>query len=334
MRAGLSKILVTGGAGFIGSAFVRQAIARKQKIAVLDALTYAGDRKRLASVKGQYAFYRVNIVHAKALDELIKKVKPTIIVHFAAETHVDRSILDAKPFIETNITGTQNLIQSALNHKIKRFIHISTDEVYGESKTGRFKEDAPLAARNPYSASKAAGELLINAAIETHHLPAIIIRPSNNYGPWQYPEKFIPVILAKALNNEKIPVYGRGKQIREWLFVEDCAKAIHLIVKKGKVGSIYNIGTQFECTNIATAHSVLRALKKPKTLIKYVKDRPGHDFRYSVNYNKLKQLGWSPKISFKNGLQSTIEWYSNNENWVDAKRKRLKTYLKKLMIFR
>ena len=322
------KILITGGAGFIGSEFVRQAVKKGQKIVVIDKLTYSGDLERLKEIKGKYTFYKTDICQKAKLEAVIKKEKPDQIVHFAAETHVDRSIQDPLPFIQTNITGTQNLIDLSLKYKVKKFVHISTDEVYGESQKGRFPETAALKPKNPYSATKAAAELMVRAAIKTHHFPAIIIRPANNYGPWQYPEKLIPVIILKALKNRKVPVYGKGKQIREWLHVADCAEGIHLIVKKGKIGEAYNVGTYFERENLVTVKTILKLLKKPASLIEFVADRPGHDFRYSVSYAKIKQLGWSPKITFATGIKQTVQWYLSHLNWMEGKLHLLESYWK------
>ncbi len=257
MRSKLSKILITGGAGFIGSAFVRKAVEHGLKVTVVDKITYAGDLRRLDSVKGKFTFYKTDICHPQKIAAIIKKERPDAIVHFAAETHVDRSIFDPKPFIETNIKGTLNLITLALKYRVKRFIHISTDEVYGEISKGTFTEQSPLKANNPYSASKAAADLLVQSFIRTHLLPAIIVRPCNNYGPWQYPEKFIPVVLFKALKNQSIPVYGKGQNIREWLFVEDGADAILTILRKGAVGEIYNVSSGEERKNIETVRSIL-----------------------------------------------------------------------------
>ena len=320
--------MITGGAGFIGSEFVRQAVKKGQKIVVIDTLTYAGDLERLKGVKGKYTFYKADICQKAKLEAVIKKEKPHKIVHFAAETHVDRSIQDALPFIRTNVTGTQHLIDLSRKYKVKKFVHISTDEVYGESQKGRFPETAALKPKNPYSATKAAAELLVRAAIKTHHFPAIIIRPANNYGPWQYPEKLIPVIILKALKNRKVPVYGKGKQIREWLHVTDCAEGIHLIVKKGKIGEAYNVGTYFERENLVTVKTILKLLKKPASLIEFVADRPGHDFRYSVSCAKIKKLGWSPKITFTTGIKQTVQWYLSHLNWMEGKLHLLESYWK------
>ncbi|MCA9408401.1 MAG: dTDP-glucose 4,6-dehydratase [Candidatus Omnitrophica bacterium] len=324
------KILVTGGAGFIGSEFVRQAVHKNYKVVVVDSITYAGDLSRLNDVKKHIKFYKADIGNARVMENIIKKEKPQTIIHFAAETHVDRSIQDAAPFIDANVIGTQNLVDLARKYNIKKFVHISTDEVYGESQRGRFKESAPIKPKNPYSATKAAAEFVVRAAIHTYNFPALVIRPANNYGPWQYPEKFIPVILLKALKGQKIPVYGKGEQIREWLFVADCADAIHVILKKGKLGETYNIGSYFEKKNLITAKSILKLLNKPQNQIQFVKDRPGHDFRYSVDCTKLRNLGWRPKHNFAKGIGITIDWYMNNLNWLESKKKDLEAHYKKV----
>lgn len=323
------KILLTGGAGFIGSEFVRQ-YASAYKIVVVDKLTYAGDVKRLEEVKKKIIFYKADIAHFQSLKNIFKKERPAAVIHFAAETHVDRSIIDNNPFILSNIIGTQNLVNLAILHKVKKFLHISTDEVYGPSKKGRFKENDPLKPNNPYAATKASAEHLVRASQKTFQLPAIIVRPSNNYGYWQYPEKFVPVIILKALRNQRIPVYGRGEQIREWLHVSDCAAGIQQILTRGKVGEIYNIGSSFERSNITTARTILRYLNKPESLIQFVKDRPGHDFRYSVSCAPLMKLGWRPEVDFPSGMKLTIEWYKNNQPWLVKKSQFLKNYWKKV----
>ena len=326
-----SKLLVTGGAGFIGSEFVRQ-YADQYKIVVVDKLTYAGDRQRLKEVLPQIEFIKADIANVKRLREIFKRVKPAAIIHFAAETHVDRSIQDNHPFIQSNVIGTQNLVDLSREFKVKRFIHISTDEVYGDStsKHSRFKETAPLKPNNPYSATKAAAEFIIRSAVRTYQFPAITIRPANNYGPWQYPEKFVPVIILKTLKNQKIPVYGRGLQIREWLHVSDCARAIDLIFKKGKLGETYNIGSYFERNNITTAKTILQYMERPMSMIKFVKDRPGHDFRYSVDCSKLRKLGWRPQKRFEGGVKETIQWYIEHVLWLEKKMEFLQKYWKKV----
>jgi dTDP-glucose 4,6-dehydratase len=324
MRSRIHKILITGGAGFIASEFIRQNINKKYRIIVVDKLTYAGDMERLKSVKGKIVFYKTDIGDFSKLKKIFVHEKPTQVIHFAAETHVDRSIHEANPFIITNIIGTQNLIECSRLIGVEKFVHISTDEVYGESNSGKFHENLPLKPNNPYSATKASAELLLKAARRTYNFPVVIVRPSNNYGPWQYPEKFIPVIFFKALNNQKVPVYGQGKQIREWLYVGDCAQAIELIRNKGKIGEIYNIGSYFEMSNLKTAQMILTALKKPLNLIQFVQDRPGHDFRYSVDCSKLHRLGWRPKVNFETGIKRTLKWYTLKKPWAEKKLKSLR----------
>jgi dTDP-glucose 4,6-dehydratase len=264
------------------------------------------------------------------LETLLRNEKPRTIVHFAAETHVDRSIQDARPFIETNIIGTQNLVDLARQYNVEKFLYISTDEVYGESRSGRFHEGLPLRPGNPYAATKAAAEFLARAAVRTHRFPAVIIRPANNYGHWQYPEKFVPVIILKAMHNQKVPVYGEGRQIREWLHVSDCAQGIFTVLEKGAIGEIYNIGSYFEQPNIETARTILRYLGKSADLIEFVEDRPGHDFRYSVDCAKIRRLGWRPATSFRDGMRQTVEWYREHSPWVETKAEFLKSYWKKV----
>ncbi len=339
MRPGISKILVTGGAGFIGSAFVRlllrrdclrwssEMVARKRlsltynyKVTVLDKLTYAGDLARLEAVKGKYKFYKADICDKKKVEQIFKKEKPDIIVHFAAATHVDRSIQNATPFIRTNVSGTQVLLDISRKYKIKKFLHISTDEVYGEIKKGSFTEDSPLKPNSPYAASKAAADLLVKSYIRTYNFPAIIVRPCNNYGPWQYPEKLIPVVISKALKNKKVPIYAEGLNVREWLYVDDCVAAIVKIAEKGRIGESYNIGSGSQRKNISVVSEILDCLGKPHRLIKFVRDRPGHDIRYSLNCSKVKnELGWKPKIGFNKGIKNTVEWYKNNIAWLENK---------------
>ena len=341
MRKRLHKILVTGGAGFIGSEFVRQlvrdcprsmakglspqeAISKDTKgtvpkLIVVDKLTYAGDLERLKEVSGKYKFYRADISDKKRMDAIFKKERPDIIVHFAAHTHVDRSIIDATPFIETNVKGTQVLLDASRKYKIRKFLHISSDEVYGEIRRGRFNEDSPLMPNSPYAASKAAADLLIKSYIRTYGFPAVIIRPCNNYGPWQYPEKLIPVIIYNALRNKNIPVYAKGLNMREWLYAEDCARAILLLLERAKTGEIYNVGSSHEEKNIYIAKKLLDCLAKPYKLIKFVKDRPGHDWRYALDSLKIRKLGWTPKISFSCGIEKTVAWNVKNRGWLKDK---------------
>jgi len=329
MRRSIRKILVTGGAGFIGSEFVRQAVKKNYNLVIVDKLTYSGDLARIKDVVKKIKFYKADICDRPKLNSIFKKELPDTVIHFAAETHVDRSIQDAGPFIKTNVIGTQNLIDLARAFKIKKFIHISTDEIYGESRTGYFKESDPVKAKNPYSSTKASGELLIQAAMHTYQFPAIVIRPANNYGPWQYPEKLIPVIILKASNNKRVPVYGKGAQIREWLHVSDCARGIDTILRKGRIGEVYNIGSYYEQTNLKTVKMILKSLGKSEELIEFIKDRPGHDFRYSVDCAKLRKLGWKARIDFPPGLRQTIKWYDSHQSWLINKRNFLEAYWKK-----
>lgn len=317
MRAGIHKILVTGGAGFIGSSFVRKALDRGYDIVVCDKLTYAGDLLRLKSVKERYKFYQVDVCDAGPVRKIFEQEKPMAVVNFAAETHVDRSILDSGAFIQTNIIGTHVLLDAAKEYSINKFIHISSDEVYGDIKQGRFTEDSPLKPNSPYAASKAAADLLIRSYIRTHHFPAIIVRPCNNYGPWQYPEKLIPLSLLKILRNERVPIYGNGRNIREWLFVDDCAEGVLQILEKAKAGEVYNLGSYDRRENIETVKIILKILKKNNDLIEFIRDRPGHDIRYSLSSEKIFQdLNWHPKINFEDGLRITLDWYLRNKSWL------------------
>lgn len=331
MASGSSRIFVTGGAGFIGSEFIRQAVASGYKVFIADALTYAGDLERLKDIKGKISFLKADINDVKKITAAIKRFKPNAIVHFAAETHVDRSILDGRDALRTNVVGTQNLIEVSRACGIEKFIHISTDEVYGDIETGHFYETTPLNPSSPYSAAKAAGDLLIKSYMRTYQFPGIIVRPSNNYGPWQYPEKFVPVIIYKALYNLKIPVYGQGINVREWLYVSDCASAVLAVLKRGKIGEIYNVGSGQERTNILVVETLLEIMGKPKSLIEYVKDRPGHDLRYALNFDKIRrELKWEPQMNFQKGMIATVEHYKKNVKWLDKKVSFLKSYWKKV----
>ena len=330
MRKKVHKLLVTCGAGFIGSEFVRQGLKKGFKIVVVDKLTYAGDLQRLKDVRARFKFYKADICHANKIKSILNKEKPDAIVHFAAETHVDRSILNAKTFIETNVKGTQILLDLARMLNSVRFIHISTDEVYGDIKKGKFTESSPLRPNSPYAASKASADCLIRSYIRTFNFPAIIIRPSNNYGPWQYPEKFIPVAIYKAIIKSKIPVYGRGLNKREWLHVSDCVEAVFLILEKGKIGSIYNVGSNYETKNIDLAKKILKALGKKPSLIQFVKDRPGHDFRYALNFARISRLGWQPTVDIEKGILETVLWYSRKINWLTEKVSFLSNYWEKI----
>jgi dTDP-glucose 4,6-dehydratase len=333
MRKSMDKILVTGGAGFIGSEFVRQGVKAGKKVIVVDSITYAGDLERLKEVKGKIDFHQVDIANFKKLNAVVQQVRPSIIVNFAAETHVDRSILYAETAVRTNVMGTQAMVEAAKNADIKRFIHISTDEVYGDIEKGQFHETTPLNPSSPYSAGKAAGDMLIRAYARTYQFPAIIIRPSNNYGPWQYPEKFMPVMIYKIMKNEKIPVYGKGHNVREWLYVSDCAAGVWKVLEKGKVGEAYNIGSGNEQRNIDVVKKVLAVMNKSEDLIEYVQDRPGHDIRYALNFSKIrKDIGWEPRISFDEGVEKTIAFYTRRLDWLEKKVKYLKSFWKKVYI--
>jgi dTDP-glucose 4,6-dehydratase len=333
MRKRLPKILVTGGAGFIGSAFVKEwrwfyfpkgsyscrrgGLNLPYGLVIIDKLTYAGDLKRLEEVKGKFKFYRTDICDKTGIQSIFQKEKPDIVVHFAAESHVDRSINDASPFIETNIRGTQVLLDACRKYNIKKFIFISTDEVYGEIPNGKFSESSSIKSNSPYAASKAAADLLVQAYVRTYNFPAIIIRPCNNYGPWQFPEKLIPLAIKSVLKGGKVPVYARGQNVREWLYVNDCAKGIMQIMRKGKIGALYNLGSGIESKNIDTVKLILRNLGVSQNRYKFVKDRPGHDIRYSLNSSKIKkELGWKPKVDFKEGIKLTIDWYLENKTWL------------------
>ena len=324
----MRKILVTGGAGFIGSEFVREGIKRGYEIIVVDNLTYAGDRERIKEVEKGITFHRTDITDKESLEEIFKKEKPEAVIHWAAESHVDRSIMDATPFVESNVKGTLLLLEVSRRYGIKKFINISTDEVYGElGKEGQFYETTPLNPNSPYSVSKTSADMFGRTYYRTYGLSVITIRPSNNYGPWQYPEKFIPVVILKALNNERIPVYGKGENVREWLFVSDCAEAVFLIMEKGDGGEIYNIGSGEERKNIEVAERILKILGKDNRLIEFTKDRLGHDYRYSLNSEKVqKNLGWQNRISFDEGIEMTVRWYIDNMEWVKNKLDYVKRY--------
>jgi dTDP-glucose 4,6-dehydratase len=324
----MRRLLATGGAGFIGSEFVRQGVERGYEISVIDKLSYAGDIERLKNAEGKITFYKVDVTDRGSVGEVFRKERPDIVVHWAAESHVDRSILDASPFLDTNIKGTQVLLDIARQHEIKRFINISTDEVYGDlEEEGQFYETTPLNPSSPYSVSKASADMLGRVYHRTYGVPVITARPSNNYGPWQYPEKLIPVVILKAMNNEKIPVYGTGQNIREWLFVTDCADAIFRVLEKGTVGEIYNIGSGEEKRNIEVVGTILKLSGKKEGLIKFVKDRLGHDYRYSLNSGKIRrELGWQIDMPFAKGIEKTVRWYIENMKWVRSKLKYLTKY--------
>lgn len=326
----MKRLLVTGGAGFIGSEFVRQGVIKGYAITVVDKLTYAGDMERLREVEGDIVFYHADITNREFINRIFKKERPDAVVHWAAESHVDRSILDAAPFLETNVKGTQVLLEASRISGVERFVNISTDEVYGElGSNGRFFETTPLNPNSPYSVSKASSDMLGRAYYRTYGLPVVTVRPSNNYGPWQYPEKLIPLAILKAQDNERIPVYGRGENVREWLFVSDCAEALFTILEKGAPGEVYNVGSGEEKRNIEVVKDILQILGRPEGLIEFVKDRPGHDFRYSLNSEKIgKQLGWQSKVHFQEGIERTVGWYMGNMGWLKDKLEYLTSYWK------
>lgn len=317
MTTKFSSILVTGGAGFIGSNFVRYMVNKypQYKIIVLDALTYAGNRENLQDLEGNsnYEFHHGNICDKEIVDQLVRNCQ--VIINFAAETHVDRSILEAGTFIQTDVVGTFTLLEAAKKHKIARYIQISTDEVYGSIEHGSFSEGSPLQPNSPYSASKASGDLLVRAYHRTYGLPTLITRSSNNFGPYQYPEKLIPLFITNALENQPLPLYGDGKNVRDWLYVLDNCEAIDVVLHEGAVGEVYNIGGGNEMQNIQITEMILELLNKPKSLIKPVADRLGHDRRYSVDISKIEKLGWKPRHNFQQALEETVRWYRENENW-------------------
>ncbi len=313
----MKSILVTGGAGFIGSNFVRYMVNKypQYRIIVLDALTYAGNRENLADLEGKmnYLFYHGDIRDARVVDNLVSNVDT--IINFAAETHVDRSILAADSFIQTDVVGTFTLLEAARKYNIERYIQISTDEVYGSVEEGSFTEESPLKPNSPYSASKASGDLLVRSYYKTYGVPAIITRSSNNFGPYQYPEKLIPLFITNALQDQPLPLYGDGKNVRDWIYVIDNCEAIDVVLHHGQPGEIYNIGAGNELQNIQITEMILDKLNKPRSLIKPVPDRPGHDRRYSLNCDKIRALGWQPRHNFEEALDETIRWYVENEAW-------------------
>lgn len=314
------KVLVTGGAGFIGSNFVIYMLKKypDYQIINLDALTYAGNLENLKSVEGNknYKFIKADITDVKSVENVFSE-GVDIVVNFAAESHVDRSILQPDIFVKTNVLGTQVLLEASKKYGVKKYVQVSTDEVYGSlGETGLFSEDTPLSPNSPYSASKAGGDLLVRAYHETFNLPVNITRCSNNYGPYQFPEKLIPLIISNALNDKTLPVYGDGLNIRDWLYVEDHCSAVDLVIHQGRNGEVYNIGGNNERTNIYIVKEILAALNKPESLISYVADRPGHDRRYGIDATKITdELGWQPKYNFETGIKATIAWYLDNKDW-------------------
>ncbi|MGE4232483.1 MAG: dTDP-glucose 4,6-dehydratase [Bacteriovoracia bacterium] len=319
-------LLVTGGAGFIGSNFIHHVLSTRPDVSIinLDKLTYAGNLRNLEGIEqkhpNRYQFVRGCITDAKVVSELMSRVSG--VIHFAAESHVDRSIVDASAFIETNVRGTYNLLNCALAAKINRFVHVSTDEVYGAlGETGLFTEETPIAPNSPYSASKASSDMMARAFFHTFGLQTMITRCSNNYGPFHFPEKLIPLMITNALEDKSLPVYGNGKNIRDWIFVTDHCEGVMRVFESGKPGEVYNFGGHSEKRNIEVVKEILRILGKPESLIRYVEDRKGHDWRYAIDCSKAeKELSWKPTVTFEQGLIKTIDWYlSNKPWWLDVK---------------
>ena len=318
---GMKKLFITGGAGFIGSNFVHYILKNYSHYYIInfDKLTYAGnlDNLREASSHPRFSFIQGDIIKMHQILEAMEDVND--VIHFAAESHVDRSIVDGAVFAQTNVIGTYNLIEAARKKGVKRFIHISTDEVYGSLRSvGYFTEQTPLAPNSPYSASKAGSDMLVRAYYETYGFPAIITRCSNNYGPYQFPEKLIPLMITNALSDIPLPVYGDGMNVRDWLYVEDHCRAIDVILHKGRIGEVYNIGGNNEWHNIDIVKLILKELKKPESLIQFVTDRLGHDRRYAMDASKLRnELGWQPTMKLEEGIRHTINWYVKNQWWIN-----------------
>ena len=312
-------LLVTGGCGFIGSNFVRYVFEEHKDLRIInfDALTYAGNLDNLDDLKDlRYEFVHGDITSVSDVAAVMKRAQ--LVVHFAAESHVDRSIESPEVFTRTNTLGTQVLLDQARAHSIERFVHVSTDEVYGSlGKEGYFFEESPLAANSPYSASKAGSDLLVRAYYHTFGFPGIITRCSNNYGPYQFPEKLIPLMISNALENKPLPVYGDGMNVRDWLYVRDHCRAIDEVLRRGKLGEVYNIGGNNEWHNIDIVKLILKQLGKPESLISFVEDRLGHDRRYAIDANKIKrELGWEPSVNFEDGIKATIKWYLDHKEWI------------------
>lgn len=315
------KWLVTGGAGFIGSCFVRTAIAERwaERIVNFDKLTYAGNLENLAAVANHpaYCFIQADICDNNAVEETFASEAPDAVIHFAAESHVDRSIHSPAPVIYTNLNGTFTLLEAARRNKVARFVHVSTDEVYGSIEPPHEADESyPLHASSPYSASKAGSDLLALSYVTTYKLNVSVTRASNNYGPYQFPEKLIPLMISNALDDKPLPIYGDGQQVRDWLYVEDHCRAIRAVVEKGKAGEIYNIGGNCSLPNLDVVRRILKATGKPDTLIARVADRPGHDRRYALTNGKLtRETGWEPTMNFERGLDATVDWYRRNTEW-------------------
>ncbi len=316
-------LLVTGGCGFIGSHFIRHILQNDPEVRIInyDALTYAGNLANVADLADhpRYQFVRGDITQREQVWAVMQQ-GVTDIIHFAAESHVDRSIMDSGPFVRTNVLGTQVLLDAARAFAVRRFVQVSTDEVYGSlGPTGAFTEDSPLMPNSPYAASKAAADLLVRAYCHTYGLPAVITRCSNNYGPFQFPEKIIPLFIIRLLADQPVPVYGDGLQVRDWIHVLDHCRGIEAAWRRGRVGEIYNFGGRCELTNLELAHKLLRILNKPPSLIQHVADRPGHDRRYAIDCTKAeRELNWQRRIAFDDGLRQTVEWYCQNSQWIEG----------------
>jgi len=313
------KLLVTGGAGFIGSNFIRYMLRAHPdyRIINLDSLTYAGNLNNLKDCDSspRYTFVRGDICDSPLVNSVIEEHLIDTVVHFAAESHVDRSIADASAFVKTNILGTYTLLEAARRHALHRFIHISTDEVYGSIPQGSFRETDVLSPSSPYSSSKAGSDLLALSYFTTYNLPVIVTRCTNNFGPYQFPEKLIPLFVTNLIDGKKVPVYGTGKNVRDWIHVDDHCQAVDFLLDEGDAGEIYNIGGENEKTNLEITEKILTLLKKDDSMIEHVEDRPGHDFRYSLDCSKIRALGWKPGHSFDEGLEDTLRWYVQNEWW-------------------
>ena len=309
------KMLITGGAGFIGCNFVRHMLKEHpdEEIVVLDKLTYAGRMENLEEVMDRIAFVKGDICDK----DIVKKTMDGCdrVVNFAAESHVDRSIASPEDFVQTDVIGVFTLLEEARRRDIERFVQISTDEVYGSTVSGSFSEKDILDPSSPYSASKAGGELLARSYVKTYGLKVMVTRSSNNYGPFQYPEKLIPVLVIKALNDQPLPIYGKGTNVRDWLHVQDNCRAIDLVLSRSEPGNIINIGSGNEVTNIEIAERILEHMNKPRNLISFVADRPGHDFRYSLEWDRIREMGWKPEVDFRDGLNETVDWYLKNREW-------------------
>lgn len=317
----MPTLLVTGGCGFIGSNFIRYLLDTDPDVSIIncDVLTYAGNLANLREIEGhpRYRFVRGDITDRDTVRRVMQGVGA--VINFAAESHVDRSIHDSGPFIRTNVLGTQILLDAARELQVPKYVQVSTDEVYGSlGDSGYFTEETPLAPNSPYSASKAAADMLVRSYVHTFHMPAVITRCSNNYGPYQFPEKIIPLFISNLLRDEAVPVYGDGLNVRDWIHVLDHCAAIDLVWRKGRTGEVYNVGGHCELTNLDLTYALLDAVGKPRSMIRYVKDRPGHDRRYAIDCSKIeRELGWRPRIDFAQGLRGTVHWYRSHSEWIE-----------------